>query len=114
MENQGDRNGPDRQQARRDKKLITVLVVKKKRKRPVARPRHRCNVSINMHIRCNEGGIFFELHYPAHYMKYKIFRILINQSMKHISHSNAIGFVFYHQNTHHSTYIFKMLFISLP
>ena len=30
--NQGDRNGPDRQQAWRDKKLITVLFVKKKDK----------------------------------------------------------------------------------
>jgi hypothetical protein len=29
MENQGDRNGLDRQQAWRDKKLITVLFVKK-------------------------------------------------------------------------------------
>jgi len=29
MENQGDRHGPDRQQAWRDKKLITVLFVKK-------------------------------------------------------------------------------------
>ena len=32
MENHGDRNGPDRQQAWRDKKLVTVLVVKKKDK----------------------------------------------------------------------------------
>jgi len=33
--------------------------------------------------------------------------------MKYISHGNAIGFVYCHQNTHHITYeyIFKTLFI---
>jgi hypothetical protein len=69
MENQGDRNGPDWQRVWLDNKLITVLVVKK-RQRAFARPKHRRNVSINMHIRYIEGGILFELHYTAHYMKY--------------------------------------------
>ena len=62
-----------------------------------------------MRIRSMKGWILFELHYPDHYMIYQILHTVIN--VWNTFHIAALGFVFYLQNIHHSTFIFKTLFI---